>query len=84
MPLQKDNLLYITINNNIEYLVDSRDDYEWFTFLSKINGIKSIKDILSQNNQNFRDIKERLEESVLLDIIELKPLFEDQSSSSKA
>ncbi|MCY7530277.1 asparagine synthase (glutamine-hydrolyzing) [Bacillus altitudinis] len=84
MPLQEDNLLYITINNNIEYLVDSRDDYEWFTFLSKINGIKSIKDILSQNNQNFRDIKERLEESVLLDIIELKPLFEDQSSSSKA
>ena len=44
-------------------------------FLSKINGIKSIKDILSQNNQDFRDIKERLEESVLLDIIELKPLL---------
>ncbi|WP_224740800.1 MFS transporter [Bacillus sp. 28A-2] len=67
-----------------EYLVDSRDDYEWFTFSSQINGIKSIEDILSQNNLNFEDIKETLEESIFLDVIELKPIFEDQSPSSKA
>lgn len=70
--IRNKNIIYISINEVNEYIVDFHEDKFWYSFISDLDQKKTLKEILYDNDLVLDDIKENLIESLKLNIVNIK------------
>lgn len=68
---EQSSVVYILVDGELKYVMDKEDDLDWFKFLTSVDDVSTLKELIKRLKIEFKNIETILEDALRANILSL-------------